>query len=326
MQRSTTAAGLLCITLMLMFPGLVAAQDFPNRPIKLVVPFPPGGSTDAVSRVVAASLTPRLGQQVIVENRPGAGSQIGLEFVARSAPDGYTLVLGAADGLVVLPVMKKKAPYDPIKDFTPIAVVAEVPLSYAVNVKFPANTLGELIAHAKSKPGSVRYGSAGVGTTLHLGVELLQAITGTQMVHVPYKGGGPMMVDIVAGEIEMVLTSSDLAKKYTDSGHIRTLAQADTRRHPLLPNVPTTAEVGQPELRAVSWMGIFGPAGVPKSSVDRLAKELAPLLEEPAIRERMILVGANVRYIPSGNIAKLITDETAKWGRVVREQRIPLQD
>ncbi|MFN0306055.1 MAG: Bug family tripartite tricarboxylate transporter substrate binding protein [Burkholderiales bacterium] len=326
MPHQARAFGTLCIALLLMLPGITAAQDYPNRPVRLIVPFAPGGTTDSVGRLVAASLSTRLGQQVVVENRPGAGSQIGLEYVARVPADGYTLILGASDGLVILPVMKKKAPYDALNDFTPVAIVGAAPLSYTVFAKFPANSLAELIAYAKAKPGGIRYGSAGVGTTLHLGIELLQALTGTEMVHVPYKGGAPMMADIVAGQIELVLTSADFAKKFADSGHLRVLAQADTRRHALLPNAPTTTEVGQPELQAVSWFGVFGPAGLPKPIVDRVAKELSTVLQDPVLGERMTLVGANVRYVPPEGIAKLITDDTAKWGRVVRDAKIPLQD
>jgi tripartite-type tricarboxylate transporter receptor subunit TctC len=306
--------------------SLAHAQNYPNRAVRLVVPFAPGGSTDAVGRLVAASLAPRLGQPVVVENRPGAGSQIGLESVTRSAPDGYTLLLGSTDGLAIVPAMKKQAPYDPVKDFTPIAIVARVPLAFVVNVKFPPKTLGELVAYAKASPNAVRYGSGGVGSLLHLGVEQLVSSTGTQMIHVPYKGGGPMMQDVVAGHVELVVTSTDFTKRFVDSGQLKALAVADTTRHPLIPNVPTTAEEGMPELLVVSWFGILGPAGLPKPIVDRLGKELAAVMDDATLKERLLQVGATAAYQPAGEYARHIADEQRRWTRLVKDSNIPLQD
>jgi tripartite-type tricarboxylate transporter receptor subunit TctC len=241
-------------------------------------------------------------------------------------PDGYNLLFGSADGLAIVPVMKKKAPYDPVKDFTPVAMVAKAPLVFAVNSKFAPNSLAELIAYAKSKPGAVRYGSAGVGSLLHLGVELLQSATGTDMVHVPYKGGGPMMTDVVAGQIEMVMTAADFAKRFADSGQLKVLAQADTSRHALLPNIPTVGEVGMPNILVVSWFGVLGPAGLPGPVVDRLGRELAATIKDPALQEKLVQVGANVSYLPAGPFASHIADENRRWDRVVKEAKVPLLD
>ena len=304
----------------------LSAQNYPNRPVRLVVPFAPGGSTDAVGRLVAASLGPRLGQVVIVENRPGAASQIGLESVMRSPADGYTLLLGSTDGLAIVPAMKKQSPYDPVKDFTPIAIIARVPLVFVVNSKFAPSSLAELIAYAKAKPDAVRYGSAGVGSLLHLGVEQLVASTGTQMLHVPYKGGGPMMQDIVAGQIELVVTAADFTKRFVDSGQLKALAVADSSRHPLIPNVPTTAEVGMPDLLVVSWFGILGPANLPRPIVDAVSKELVSVMGEATLTQRLLQVGASATYEPPAEYARHIAEEQRRWTRLVKEANIPLQD
>lgn len=330
MKKTTRITAALCTafaaSVAALASGPASAQEYPSRPMRLVIPFAAGGTTDSTGRLIAAGLSTRLGQQVVVENRPGAGSQIGMEYVARAVPDGYTLAFGGSDGLVVLPAVKKKAPYDSVKDFTPVAIVANAALSFTINAKVPANNLREFIAYAKSKPGAVRYGSAGVGTTLHLGIEHLQALAGLDMIHVPYKGGLPMMTDVVAGEVELVLTSADFAKRFADTGQLRVLAQADNRRHPLLPNVPTTADAGMPDVKAVSWFGIFGPAGMPRTVVDRIAKELPSLLEDKTLIDRLILVGAYTRFVPANEIPKIITDEIAHWSKLVRDAKIPLQD
>ena len=326
MNKPIRIAAALCTAVTALLPALSSAQEYPNRPVRLVIPFAAGGTTDSVGRLLAAGLSPRLGQQMVVENRPGAGSQIGLEYAARQAPDGYTLVLGGADGLAVLPAIKKKAPYDPVKEFAPIALVANAALSYTINAKVPANTLAEFIAFAKSKPGAIRYGTAGVGSSLHLGVEHLQALGGLDMIHVPYKGGAPMMAAVVAGEVELVLTSADFAKRFADTGQLKVLAQADTRRHPLLPNVPTTTDAGMRDLQTVSWFGFFGPAGLPKNVVDRIAKELPPLLEDKSLIDRMILVGAYANFVPTGEVSRVITTDLARWTKLVQDTKIPLQD
>jgi tripartite-type tricarboxylate transporter receptor subunit TctC len=313
---------------MLSLAGMALAQvdAYPNRPVKLVIPFAPGGSTDQVGRVIATSLGPRIGQPVVVENRPGAGSQIGFESITRVPADGYTLLLGSTDGTAIVPVMKKKAPYDPLKDFTPIAGVARVPLVFVANAKFPPNSLAELVGYAKAKPRSVRYGSGGVGGILHLGVEQLMASTGTDMIHVPYKGGGPMMTDVVGGHIELVVTAVDFTKRFTESGQLKAYAIGDTVRHPSIPDVPTTAEVGMPDLQVVSWFGILGPAGLPTPIVERLAKELAAIVADSAIKERLLNVGGTATYLTPAEYARHIANENVKWGTLIRNQRIPLQD
>jgi tripartite-type tricarboxylate transporter receptor subunit TctC len=302
------------------------ADAYPSKPVRLVIPFAPGGSTDQIGRLIATALGPRIGQAVVVENRPGAGAQIGFEAVTRAPPDGYTILLGSTDGTAIIPVIKKKAPYDPLRDFTPIAGVARVPLVFVANVAFPPNSLAELVTYARAKPRSVRFGSGGVGGILHLGVEQLMASTGVDMIHVPYKGGGPMMTDVVGGHIEMVVTAVDFTRRFSDSGQLKAYAIGDTVRHPMLPNVPTTAEVGMPELQVVSWFGILGPAALPPAIVERMARELAAIVADDNIRERMLQVGGTATFLAPAQYAKHIADENVKWGRLVKEQRIPLQD
>jgi tripartite-type tricarboxylate transporter receptor subunit TctC len=204
--------------------------------------------------------------------------------------------------------------------------VARVPLAFVVNAKFAPSTLGELVAYAKANPNGVRYGSGGVGSLLHLGVEQLVSSTGTQMIHVPYKGGGPMMQDVVAGQVELVVTSTDFTKRFVDSGQLKALAVADTARHPLIPNVPTTAEAGMPELLVVSWFGILGPPGLPKAMVDRVGKDLSAAMEEASLKERLLQVGATAAYQPAGEYARHIADEQRRWTQLVRDSSIPLQD
>jgi tripartite-type tricarboxylate transporter receptor subunit TctC len=302
------------------------AQDYPDRPIRIIVPLAPGGTTDSVSRLVADGLSARLGKAVIVENRPGGGTQVGMEAAMKSPADGYTLAIGSIDSLGALPVMKKIPPFDPLKDFTPVSQVAISPLAYAVNASFPPNTMAELVAYAKSRPGEVRYGSPGPGTVLHLGVEWLESQTGIQMTHVPYRGGGPMMQGVVAGEVHLSMTSPDFARNFMDAGKLKTLAQADRKRHVLLPDVPTTAEAGFPDLQVVAWFGIVGPAGMPKAIVDRLAREIEIVLKDPNLKTRMETVGSDPAFLGPDDYTKLIADEHQKWAKIVADAKIPLQD
>jgi tripartite-type tricarboxylate transporter receptor subunit TctC len=302
------------------------SDAYPSKPIRLVIPFAPGGSTDQIGRLIATALAPRLGQPVVVENRPGAGAQIGYESMLRVPADGYTLLLGSTDGSAIVPVMKKKPPYDPLKDFTPIAGVARVPLVYVAKSAFPPNTLAELVSYAKSNPRTVRIGSAGVGSILHLGAEQLVLATGIDVIQVPYKGGAPMMTDVVGGHIEMVVTSADFTKRFMDTGQLKAYAIADTERHALLPGVPTTTEVGLPQLQVVSWFGFLGPRGLPNAVVERVAKELAVIVGDSAIKERMLQVGGTATYLTATEYAKHIAAENERWGKLVAEQHIPLQD
>jgi tripartite-type tricarboxylate transporter receptor subunit TctC len=302
------------------------AQTYPDRPIRLVVPFAAGATNDSIGRLIADSLSPRLGRPIVVENRPGAGTQIGMEFVMNAPADGYTLVVGSVDGLGALPVMKKKPPFDPIADFTPVGRVAVAPLAFAVASSFAPNTMAELVAYAKSRPGSIRYGSPGPGTVLHLGLEWLQSMAGIEMTHVPYRGGAPMMQGVVAADVELVLTSADFASTFMEAGKLKILAQADRKRHVLLPDVPTTAEAGFPDLQVVAWFGVLGPRGMEQSIVNRLTSELEIILKDQDLGARLEKVGASAAYLPPNDFSKFIAEERKKWGTIVDNAKIPLQD
>lgn len=302
------------------------AQGYPNKAVHLIVPMAAGGTTDAVARLVAQGLSERLGQSVLVDNRPGAGGQVGHEVAAKASPDGYTLILGSADGLVIVPALRKREPYDPVKDFTPIGLIALSPMIFAVSANFPANTMQELVAYAKANPGKVRYGSAGIGSILHFAAELLATNTGIEMVHVPYKGGGPMMTAVIAGEVDMVPTSGNFARSLMDAGKLKVLAQASETRFPLLPNIPTTAEAGMPKIVVVSWFGVLGPAKMPKAAVTRVARELESVLAQPALKQRFIDVGAEIATMTPANFAKFIAVEKKKWKDLAMTAKIPLQE
>lgn len=304
--------------------GAQQARSWPSRPIRLIVPFGAGGATDVVARLVAQSLERKLGQPVLVENRPGAGAQLGTQMAAKEKADGYTLLFGTSDGLSIAPQTRSTKLYDPVRDFTPIALVAHVPIVCIVNAKFPATNLKELIAYAKSKPGTVRYGSAGTGSILHLANALLEVRTGTKMVHVPYKGGAQMMTDLAAGQIELVAATAELAKRF--GSQVRAIAQFDTRRHPLLPDVPTAAEQGFPDLVVVSSFGVVGPAGLPQPVVTRVAKALEDLTSQEAFREGLVKLGGVASFQPPEAFGRYIAEENAMWHRVVTEAKLPPLD
>ena len=300
------------------FPAL--AQSWPARPLRLVVPFAAAGATDLAARVVAQALGDRLGQNVIVENRPGAGAMLGTESVAKAPADGYTLLFGSSDGLSIGPQMKRRLPYDPVTAFTPVALVAYVPVVYIVHAGFPPNTVAELVAAAKAKPGAIRYGSAGVGSILHMAGALLEVRTGTNLTHVPYRGGAPMLADLASGQIELGVATAELAQRF--AGKVRAIAQASPTRHPLLPNVPTTAEAGVADAIVVSNFGVVGPAGLPEAIVNRLATELAAIAATQPFRQKMIDLGGVAAFESPPSFGRLIADENRKWKTVIAEARI----
>ena len=308
------------------FPAVAVAQDYPNRPIRLIVPYPPGGTTDALGRVFAQALQERIGQPVVVDNRAGAGSQIGVESGARAQPDGYTLLFGPSDGLAILPALKTRLPYDPHKDFTPIALLARSPLVFASGMHVPVKTLPEFVALAKAKPGALRFGSAGIGSIQHVAMELLRVSTGIELVHVPYKGGGPALTDLIGGQIDLVDPGPVGIAKRGEAGQLRVLAQTGPQRHPLLPNAPTTTELGMPEVLVVSWFGLLGPPGLPQSVVERLIKDTSAVLEQPALVQRFVDVGCEVSLLGPAAFAEFIAAEIRKWTRIVDAAKIPKQD
>ena len=320
--RKTFVTASLAVAAAFAASGAIA-QAWPSRPVKIIVPTTAGGTTDAVARSVANELSARIGQPVVIDNRPGAGAQIGIDATIKSAPDGYTLLVSSNS---ILPVLKKVPPYDPAKDLTPVTMIAISPIVYVVPSKYPPSTLAELLTVAKAKPDGVRYGSAGVGSALHLSVEMLSAVAGVQMLHVPYKGGTPMMTAIISSDIEMVPTSPDFARRYMDSKQLKSLAQTGKTRQALLPDVPTTTELGMPEVDVLSWFALFGPAKLPADIANRLASEITLVVDMPAVKQRIAVVGADPSPMTPAAFTRYVDDENRKWAKIVRAAKVPLQD
>jgi len=305
-------------------PIAAKAQDYPSRPIRLLVHTPPGSLVDTLGRIIGQELGERLGQSIVPDNRPGAASMIAVEQLVRAPPDGYTLLINAPES-TMLPFLKKSYHYDPIKDFTPIALVVTSWTVFAVNPKVPAKTLPELIAYSKTHPGGVRYGSGGVGGALHVVVEMLKLKSGGNFVHVPYRGGAQAATDAISGQIEMV--SMGLAStRVAADGKLRILAQTGPRRHPIVPDVPTTAEVGLPDVRMETWFGLAGPPNMPKAIVERINKELAVIVKKQEFQDKLTKLGMAVDFKPGAEFNTYLAGETKKWQQVLPTLGIPKAD
>ena len=315
--------------LMLCLAGLAAthalAQTYPSKPIRLVVPFPPGGPTDILGRTLGAKLAESLGQPVIVDNRGGASGIIGTENVAKSPPDGHTLLLGATNMFSVNPGLYSKLPYDPIKDFAPISSIAYFFNNLVVNPNLPVKSVGELIALAKAKPGLLTYGSAGVGTLNHLIPEMLGSMAGVKFQHVPYKGSGPALNDVIGGQLDFMLAQYAQSGPHIKAGKVRVIGIVYNRRHALMPGVPTVAET-VPGLDVSNWYGLFAPAGTPRETVNRLNAELIKVMKLPDIIERM----AALTFDPVTNTPEEFTAqikaEIVMWAEVLKKVGIKIDD
>ena len=294
-----------------------AFAAYPDKPIKLVVPYTPGGVTDALARVVAKSLGERVGQQVIVDNRPGGGANIGADLVAKSAADGYTLLMGSAATHAINSSLYKKLTYDHIKDFAPISLVAQVPNILVVNPTLPVKSVKELIAYGKANPGRLNFGSSGAGGTIHLSGELFKSMTGVDMVHVPYKGSAPAVTDLMGGQVQVMFDSSVVP--HIKSGKLRPLAVTSAKRSSALPELPTMAEAGLPGYEATAWFGVLAPAGTPQPIVEKLNAELVAVLRDPATQAWMKQQGFDAIGNSPKEFATFISDETTKWAKVVKE-------
>ncbi len=316
----------ILFALLLAVPALTApsamAQQYPSKPIVLVVPFAPGGTSELISRLVAQKLTERLGQQVVVENRPGAAGNIAMEQVARAAPDGYTLILGHIGTLAVNPAMFPKLPYDAIKDFAPVSLIAAVPNIVAVNPAVPAKTLKEFLDLARAKPGSINYGSAGNGSAGHLAMEYLKRIAKADMVHVPYKGTGPMLTDLLAGQTQATFTGSSPLIPHIKSGKLRALAVGSAVRIPSLPEVPTVAESGFAGFETSQWYGIIAPAKTPPAIIQKLSVEIAQVMKQPDVIARLSGDGTVMIGSTPNEFAAYISKEMKRWGEVVHDANI----
>jgi tripartite-type tricarboxylate transporter receptor subunit TctC len=300
-----------------------AAAEYPDHPVRLIIPFPPGGSNDVVGRLVANQLSEKLGHKVFVDNRGGAGGVLGTEAAAAAAPDGYTLLI-VSIAHAVNPALYKLN-YDPIKSFTPVSILATGPNVLAVNPQLPVKTVAELVALAKQKPGELDYASAGVGSFQHLGGELFKLTAGVNLQHVPYKGGGPAMQDVIAGHVKIMFSSLVQTTPFIQSGQLRALGVGGTKRNPILPDVPTIAEAGVPGYEANNWWGIMAPAGTPKEIVDRLYRDIQATLKSPELTAAFDREGASAVTMSTDEFAKYIENEIVKWGRVVKEGNIKAQ-
>ena len=299
------------------------AQDYPNRPVRLIVPFPPGGSNDVVGRLVAMQLSTQLGQQVFVDNRGGAGGVIGTEACATAAPDGYTLCI-ISIAHAVNPALHKLN-YDPIKSFTPISIFATGPNVLAINPTLPVNSVKELVALAKQKPGELNYASAGVGSFQHLGGELFKLTAGVNIVHVPYKGGGPAMQDVISGHVKIMFSSLIQTTPFIKSGQLKALGTGGAKRSSVLPDVPTIAEAGVPGYVADNWWGLAAPAGLPGPLAEKLYAASQAALKSPELLAAFEREGAAPVTMSTAEFGEYVKGEIAKWARVVKEGNIQAQ-
>src|SRR3989304_812690 len=313
LSRLTKAA----LVLLALTSAAPAADDYPNKPVRLIVPFPPGGSNDVVGRLIAKQLSEELGQQVYVDNRGGAGGMIGPEACAGSAPDGYTLCIISIAHAVNPWLYKLK--YDPIKSFTLVTVLATGPNVLVVNPETPFKTVKDLVEAAKANPGKLNYANAGVGSFQHLGGELFKLTAGVNIVNVPYKGGGPAMQDVVAGHVPIMFSSLIQTTSLIKSGQLRALGTGGTKRSPVLPDVPTIAEAGVSGYVAENWWGVVMPAGTPALIVEKVLKATQASLKAPAVKAQFDREGASIVEMSSAEVSEYIKKEKAKWERVVEE-------
>jgi tripartite-type tricarboxylate transporter receptor subunit TctC len=313
----------LLAVLLLAVPLQVCAQ-YPQRALKMIVPFPPAGATDVVGRIVALKLGERLGQSVVVENRPGAGGSIGSDLVAKSAPDGYTILMATSSTHSIGPALQK-LPYDPVKDFAAITHVANVPNVLVVSPKLPVASVKELVAYAKANPGKLNFASSGVGTIVHLNAELFKMLTGVDMVHVPYKGTALSIPDVANGSIAMLFDSLASVMPHVKAGNVRPLAVNAPQRSPLLPEIPTLAEAGLPAFDRYTWFGMFAPAGTPADIVRKLHAEVAMVLKSPDLRERFDAVGAEPVGSTPEQFVERIRSDSVRWAEVIRKADVKVQ-
>ena len=321
--RSAAATAVLLCSLAF---GASAAESYPTKPIRFLVGFAPGGANDLVARAVATPLSGRLGQQVVVENRPGAGGNIATETVARSAPDGYTMLLGSVSSLGMSPALLKNVPFEPISDFAPITQLAGVSSLLSVHPTLPVRSLKEFVALAKREPGRITVASPGMSSIAHMSLELFMHTAGIKVVHVPYKGGGPASVDAIAGHVLAIISLSSTSIPHVQAGKLRALAVTSDKRSPLLPNVPTIAESGYPGFEASGWLGALFPAKTPSAIIERMYNEIAAVLKTPAIRDQ--LVSAGVEPVLSASpeaFHRYMKAELAKWSKLVKAANIRLE-
>jgi tripartite-type tricarboxylate transporter receptor subunit TctC len=314
------AAGLAALIGIAPLPA--QAQSYPFKPIRFVVPFPPGGTTDIISRLIAQKLTESLGQPVIVENKAGAGGVVGADSVAKAVPDGYTILMGTSGPIAISPSLLKNIPYDPIKDFAPITTVVVVPNMLVVNPSVPANSVQELIALAKARPGRLSFASTGNGATPHLAGELFKLATNTDILHVPYKGSSPAVNDLIGGQTSMMFEQIPAVLPHVKSGRLRALGVGGARRSPALPDTPTISEAGVPGFDVSSFFGVLAPRATPAPIVSKLNAEIVRILSAPEVREKLTAQGAEPETSTPEQFAARIKAELEKWAEVIRKSGV----
>jgi tripartite-type tricarboxylate transporter receptor subunit TctC len=316
------AAAFLNVTLPI---GSVSAEDYPTRTVTIIVGQPPGGGTDIVARIIADQLSKELGQAFIVENRSGAGTVVGTTAAAQAAPDGYTLLTGLSANMAVNPSLFAKLPYDPIRDFTPVAMIADYPFAVVVSKNFPAHSIKELIALAKEKPGEINFASGGIGTGQHLSAELFMSMAGIKLTHVPYRGAAPAYTDIIAGQVPVFFDNLASALGQIKSGNVRALAVTGRERSPLLPDVPTVAESGVPGYEYYVWFGLWAPKQTPRPIIEKLHGAMVQALADPTVKARIADGGGVPSHMPLADIEPFVKSEISKWAGVVKRAGIALQ-
>lgn len=317
----TVSAAVLAVAASLLAPAAALAQAYPDKPIRMVLPFPPGGVTDLLARALAEKLSPRLGQPVIVDNKPGAGTVLASDYVARAPADGYTLLL-AASSLGTAPLLYDKVGYDAIKSFAPVTQVASVVHVLVVNPQLPVKSVAELVAYAKQNPGKLNYASTGMGTSTHLEGELFKSMAETFMVHIPYKGSGPALTDVVGGQVGVMIDALGSSGPFIRSGKLRALAVTTVKRSQSIPELPTVAESGLPGYEAMPWLGLVAPAGTPQPVIDRLHREIVEVLKEPELRERFKGWGLDIIGNTPAEFASFLRRDIDQWARVIASARI----
>jgi tripartite-type tricarboxylate transporter receptor subunit TctC len=307
-------------------PGFAPAQPFPSRAVKIVVPTSPGGATDAFSRALAPRLAEIWGQAVLIENRPGANQILGADYVSKSAPDGGTLLVSDASSFVINPHLYKSLPYDGLRGFTPITVLVRFPWVIAVHASVPANTFQELVAYAKANPGRLSYGSFGLGSSAHISVDYLKHLLGVDIVHVPYKGAGPAVADLLSGQIQMMMVTPLLVEPHARAGKLRLVAAATAQRIPGLPDLPTVAESGVPGYEAGTWFALVGPAGMPRELVAKIYADTTKILGDAAFRDQYV---TRQWFEAVGNTPEQFADylkaEYARWDRLIKLSRVSVE-
>jgi tripartite-type tricarboxylate transporter receptor subunit TctC len=298
---------------------LVSAQSYPTKPIKMIVPFPPAGSTDISARAVAGKLGERLGQPVVIENRPGAGGNIGGDLAAKAAPDGYTIFVGTVGTNAINQALYSKMPYDHLRDFAPVVLLSTTPNVLVTQPNFPAASVKDVIDRAKAKPGEMTFASSGSGTSIHLSGELFNAMAGTKMQHIPYKGSAPMLIDLMSGTVNIAFDNLSASMPHIKGGKLKALAVTGTQRSAALPDLPTISEAGLPGYDSTSWNAIYVPRGTPKEIIDRLNRETRAILESPETRKFFAEQGAEAGGGTPEQLDAITRAETTKWAKVVKE-------